>query len=225
MKKLLLSTTAAALVAVAAAPAAHAQSVRFGLKAGANLSNLSGDLVQQDQYKNRFGFQGGAILNLGLVADDFLAIQLEALYSQKGFKYADQQFTIGGNNFRNTGNVRYDYLDIPVLLRLKTGGVFFEAGPQYSYLLNISNNRTLTQNGTVIGSASSGTSDLDRVKRSELGYAAGLGFQSSTGFLVGLRYNGAFTDFAKEGYSNDEFRNARNSTFQAYVGFMLGGKL
>jgi len=225
MKKLLLSTTAAALVAVAAAPAAHAQSVRFGLKAGANLSNLSGDLTQQDQYKNRFGFQGGAMLNLGLVGDDFLAIQLEALYSQKGFKYADQQFTLGSNTFRNTGNVRYDYLDIPVLLRLKTGGVFFEAGPQYSYLLHISNNRTLTQNGNVIANASSGTSDLDRVKRSELGYAAGLGFQAESGFLIGLRYNGAFTDFAKEGYSNDEFRNARNSTFQAYVGFMLGGKL
>jgi len=224
MKKLLLSTTAAALVAVAAAPAAHAQSVRFGLKAGANLSNLSGDVIQQDQYKNRFGFQGGAILNLGLIDDDFLAIQLEALYSQKGFKYADQQFTLGGNTYRNTGNVRYDYLDVPVLLRLKTGGVFFEAGPQYSYLLNISNNRSFTQNGTVVASASSTTSNLDNVRRNELGYAAGLGFQAESGFLIGLRYNGAFTDFAKDNYSNNEFRNARNSTFQAYVGFMLGGK-
>ncbi|RZK95581.1 MAG: PorT family protein [Hymenobacter sp.] len=224
MKKLLLSTTAAALVAVAAAPAAHAQSVRFGLKAGANLSNLSGDLTQQDQYKNRFGFQGGAMLNLGLIDDDFLAIQLEALYSQKGFKYADQQFTVLNTTYRNTGNVRYDYLDVPVLLRLKTGGVFFEAGPQYSYLLNISNNRTFTQNGNVVSSASSTTSNLDNVKRNELGYAAGLGFQAESGFLIGLRYNGAFTDFAKDGYSNNEFRNARNSTFQAYVGFMLGGK-
>ena len=224
MKKLLLSTTAAALVAVAAAPAAHAQPVRFGLKAGANLSNISGDVIQQDQYKNRFGFQGGAMLNLGLIDDDFLAIQLEALYSQKGFKYADQQFTLGGSTYRNTGNVRYDYLDIPVLLRLKTGGVFFEAGPQYSYLLNISNNRSFTQNGNVIAGASSTTSNLDNVRRSELGYAAGLGFQAESGFLIGLRYNGAFTDFAKDNYSNNEFRNARNSTFQAYVGFMLGGK-
>ncbi|MBJ6145935.1 porin family protein [Hymenobacter sp. BT559] len=224
MKKLLFSTAAVALAVAAAAPAAHAQSVRFGLKAGANLSNLSGDLVQQDQYKNRFGFQGGAIVNLGLIDDDFLAIQIEGLYSQKGFKYADRQYTFLNNTIRNTGNVRYDYLDVPVLLRLKTGGVFFEAGPQYSYLLSISNNRTQTLNGNTVSSVSSQTSDLDRVKRNELGYAAGLGFQAESGFLVGLRYNGAFTDFAKDGYSNDEFRNARNSTFQAYVGFMLGGK-
>jgi hypothetical protein len=39
-----------------------------------------------------------------------------------------------------------------------------------------------------------------------------------------LRYNGAFTDFAKDGYSNNEFRNARHSTFQAYIGVLLGGK-
>lgn len=224
MKKLLLSTAAAALLAVAAAPAAHAQSVRFGLKAGANLSNLSGDLAQQDQYKNRFGFQGGAILNLGLLADDFLAIQLEALYSQKGFKYADQQFTVLNNTYRTTGGLRYDYLDVPVLVRLKTGGVFFEAGPQYSYLLNLSNSRTQYVNGSIASSSSYSSSSLDRVRRNELGYAAGLGFQSESGFLIGLRYNGAFTDFAKDGYSNDEFRNARNSAFQAYVGFMLGGK-
>lgn len=224
MKNLLLSATAAALVAVAVAPAARAQSVRFGLKVGGSLSNLSGDLANQDQYKNRLGLHGGALLNVGLVNDDFLAIQVEGLYSQKGFKYADQQVTVLGNTYRNTGSVRYDYIDVPLLLRLKTGGIFFEAGPQYSYLLNISTDRTQTYNGSVVGNSGTATSDLSRTKRNELGYAAGLGFQADNGFLLGLRYNGAFTDFAQDGYSNNEFRNARHSTFQAYIGVLLGGK-
>jgi hypothetical protein len=224
MKNLLLSAAAAALVAVAVAPAARAQSVRFGLKAGGNLSNLSGDLANQDQYKNRFGFHGGAMLNVGLVADDFLAIQIEGLYSQKGFKYTDQQVTLLGNTYRTTGSMRYDYLDVPVLLRLKTGGLFFEAGPQYSYLLNLNNSRTQYVNGSITSGTSYSSSNLDQIKRSELGYAAGLGFQADNGFLLGLRYNGAFTDFARNGYSNDEFRNARHSTFQAYIGVLLGGK-
>ena len=163
------------------------------------------------------------MLNVGLLADDVLALQLEGLYSQKGFKYADQQVTVLGNTYRNTGTVRYDYIDVPLLLRVKASGIFFEAGPQYSYLLNISTDRTQTYNGSVTTAASS-TSDLSNVKRSELGYAAGLGFQAESGFLIGLRYNGAFTDFAKDDYSNNEFRNARNSTFQAYVGVLLGGK-
>lgn len=220
MKKLFLLAAAGLL----SAASAHAQSIKFGLKAGANLSNLAGDVVNQDQYKNRFGFQGGAMLNIGLIDGDFFSIQPEVLYSQKGFKYADQSVTFLGNTYRSTGNVRYDYLDVPVLLRIKTQGIFFEAGPQYSYLLNITSSRTQTNNGSVVNSTSSSPSNLDNVKRNELGYAAGLGYQSSQGFLLGLRYNGAFTDFAKDGYSNNEFRNARNSAFQAYVGFLLGGK-
>jgi hypothetical protein len=222
MKKLLLSAAAALLVA-AAAPAAHAQGVRFGVKAGANLSNLSGDLVNQDQYKNRWGFQGGVMVNFGL--GDIVSIQPEVLYSQKGFKYADQQFTLLGNTYRNTGNVRYDYLDVPILVRVRAAGIFFEVGPQYSYLMNVSTDRNQTLNGNNIGNAGSGTSNLDNVRRNELGYVGGLGFQASNGVMLGVRYSGAFTDFAKNSnYSNDEFRNARNSTFQAYVGVLLGGK-
>jgi hypothetical protein len=222
MKKLLLPA-AVALLAAAAAPAAHAQGLRFGVKAGANLSNLSGDLANQDQYKNRFGFQGGVMLNFGL--GDILSIQPEVLYSQKGFKYADEQYTVLSNTYRNTGNVRYDYLDVPILLRVRAAGVFFEAGPQYSYLMNVSTDRTQTLNGSTLSNAGSDTSDLSNVHRSELGYAAGLGFQASNGVMLGVRYSGAFTDFAKNSnYSNDEFRNARNSTFQAYVGVLLGGK-
>jgi hypothetical protein len=222
MKKLFLPA-AVALLAAAAAPAAHAQGLRFGVKAGANLSNLSGDLVNQDQYKNRFGFQGGVMLNFGL--GDILSIQPEVLYSQKGFKYADQQITSPIGTFRNTGNVRYDYLDVPILVRVRAAGVFFEVGPQYSYLMNVSTDRTQTLNGNTIGNAGSGTSDLSNVKRNELGYVGGLGYQASNGVMLGVRYSGAFTDFAKNSnYSNDEFRNARNSTFQAYVGVLLGGK-
>lgn len=222
MKKLLLSASAALLVA-AAAPAAHAQGVRFGVKAGANLSNLSGDLVNQDQYKNRFGFQGGIMVNFGL--GDIISIQPEVLYSQKGFKYADEQITVLNNTFRNTGNVRYDYIDVPVLVRVRAAGIFFEVGPQYSYLMNVSTNREQTLNGNNVGNAGTGTSNLDNVRRNELGYVGGLGYQASNGVMLGVRYTGAFSDFAKNNnYSNDEFRNARNSTFQAYVGVLLGGK-
>lgn len=217
MKKLLTSAAAAMLLAGAVASSAQAQSIRFGVKAGANLSNLAGDLTGKGQYDNRFGFHGGVMLNFGL-ANDLVSIQPELLYSQKGFKYSDQAFGI----YRNTGSVRYDYLDVPVLVRVKVSGVFFELGPQYSYLLNIASNRTQTLGGITVNS--SGTANLDNVNRNELGYVGGLGFQSSQGVLLGVRYNGAFTDFAKDGYSNNDFRNARNSAFQAYVGVLLGGK-
>lgn len=223
MKKTLWLGAAALAATLLTGQAAQAQSIRFGLKGGANLANLAGNISNQDQYKNRVGFHAGALLNIGIAGGDFLAIQPEVLYSQKGYKYGGGSTTVLGQTYTNSGNVRYDYIDVPVLLRVRAGGVFFEAGPQYSYLLNVSTDRSTTLNGNVVTGAQNQTTNLDNVRRNELGYAAGLGFQANAGLMLGIRYNGAFTDFAKNGYSNDELRNARNSVFQLYVGFALGG--
>lgn len=222
MKKQLV-ILATFLTAVAAAPTVHAQGIRIGVKGGANLSNLSGDLTNEDRYENKFGFHGGVMLNVGLLDDGFLSIQPEVLFSQKGFTYADDEFTIGGNRFKYDGDVTYNYIDVPVLLKIKAGSVYFEAGPQYSYLLKVKNDFKITSNGNPV-TQTSNTSDLDNINRNEIGYAAGLGYQSEGGFLFGLRYNGSFTDFGKDGYQDADTRNARNSVFQASVGFLLPGK-
>jgi hypothetical protein len=211
------------LAAVAAAPSAHAQGIRIGVKGGANLSNLSGDLTNEDRYENKFGFHGGLMLNIGLIDDGFLSVQPEVLFSQKGFSYADDEFTLAGNRVKYDGDVTYNYIDVPVLLKIKAGSVYFEAGPQYSYLLKVKNDFKITSNGNPV-TQTSNTSDLDNIHRNEIGYAAGLGYQSEGGLMLGLRYNGSFTDFGKDGYQDAETRNARNSVFQASVGFLLPSK-
>jgi hypothetical protein len=178
MKKTTWLGAAALATTLLAGHHAQAQGLHFGIKAGANLANLSGDLTNQDQYKNRWGFQAGALLNIGILPDNFLSIQPEVLYSQKGYKYGGGQTTFLGQTYVNTGSVRYDYLDVPVMVRLRFSSVFVEAGPQYSYLLNISTDRSTTLNGTVLTGAQDQTTNLDNVRRNEIGYAAGLGYQA-----------------------------------------------
>ncbi|AYA38348.1 PorT family protein [Hymenobacter oligotrophus] len=201
---------------------ASAQGIRFGVKAGANYSNLAGDVVDEDRYENKFGVHGGLMLNVGLIDDGFLSLQPEVLFSQKGFKYADREVAIGNDRFRYTGKLTYNYLDVPVLLKINAGGLFFEAGPQFGYLLSATDDVEVTRNGQT-QTSSQNYSNLDNVKRTEVGYAAGLGFQAKSGPMIGLRYNGALTDFADDGYQGDEFRNARNSVFLLSVGFLFGG--
>ncbi|UOG75518.1 PorT family protein [Hymenobacter tibetensis] len=222
MKKTTL-ILATAFAALAAAPAAHAQGIRLGVKAGANLSNLSGDLVNEDRFENKIGFHGGVMLNIGLLDDGFLSVQPEVLFSQKGYTYADQEFTFGTVRRKDDGSVTYNYIDVPVLLKIKAGNVYFEAGPQYSYLLKAKNDYKSTSNGNTVIEYNN-TINLDNVNRNEIGYAAGLGYQSDGGLVLGLRYNGSFTDFGKDGYQDDDTRNARNSVFQASVGYLLGSK-
>ncbi|TYZ07065.1 PorT family protein [Hymenobacter lutimineralis] len=223
MKKTPLLAVALLSAAAFSATSAHAQGVRLGVKAGANYSNLAGDLVEEDRYESKFGAHGGLLANFSITDDGFFSVQPEVLYSQKGFQYADNEYTIGNNRYKYQGKRNYNYIDVPVLLKINADGFFFEAGPQYSYLLKIQDETERSVNGSTFTKTEQ-TTNLDNVKRSEIGYAAGLGYQAPAGVFLGIRYNGSFTDFAKEGYADNDLRNSRNSVFQASVGYLFGGK-
>jgi hypothetical protein len=180
------------------AGAAQAQSVRFGVKAGASLTTFTG--ADADGAKNKFGFNGGALANFAL--NDMFSIQPEVLYSMKGAK-AD------GNDSR----LNLNYIDVPILAKIATGetGLFFELGPQIGFLASAK-----AKNSLISGDVKDSFNNVD------FGYAAGLGFQAASGPMVGLRYNGGFNNVGKESAGTDG--KIRNSAFQLYVGFMFGGK-
>ncbi|GAB2552375.1 porin family protein [Rufibacter soli] len=212
MKKIVLFVAAALSFSFA-----NAQSgPRIGLKAGANYSNLSG-AENQDIYDYKLGFVGGLTGNFSLSSDGFLSVQPELLFSQRGYQYNDEKYTINGVEYKSKGDINYNYLDLPVLLRINAGGLFFEGGPQVSYLLGIKDNTE-----TKIGSRDYDTSrrvDKDDLAELEIGYAAGLGYQMENGLSLGLRYTGGINKLAKEG--NDELTNARSQAFQLTLGFLF----
>ena len=199
---------------------AHAQA-KFGVKVGANYSNLSGDLTDEDANQSKVGFLAGITANFPLSSDNFVSIQPELLYSQKGYQFQKDEVTIDNARYEFKGKRNFNYLDLPVLVKINAGPIFFEAGPQASYLLGIRDNREVT----LIGSGTD-TKDWDKVEKDnlselEIGYVAGLGFQAPMGIGVGLRYNGSINALAKE--DNDELVNGRHSVFQLQLSYMLGG--
>ncbi|GAB3875279.1 hypothetical protein GCM10028824_30270 [Hymenobacter segetis] len=223
---------AAALLATAAVSSAQAQSIRIGLRAGANYSNLAGNIQNQDTYNNKFGFLGGAMLNIPVTTDGFFSVQPEVLYSQKGFENKPTEYTglLGGKQKRE-GSVNYNYLDVPVLLKVRASGLIFEAGPQYSYLLS-ANNQTKTTTtpalgGTPTTTESQNKTDVSGFNRSELGYLAGVGYEAENGLSLSLRYTGAFSDFVKPSNNSDfygDLKNARHSAFQLSLGYLIPSK-
>ncbi len=228
MKK--TAIVAAALLASAAVSSAQAQNIRLGLRAGANYSNLAGNVQNQATYNNKFGFLGGVMLNVPLIQDGFLSLQPEILYSQKGFENKPTEYTSILGKQKREGTVSYNYLDVPVLLKVRASGLIFEAGPQYSYLLS-ANNQTKTTNIPTIGSPSTAEtqskSDVSGLNRNELGYLAGVGYETENGLSLSLRYTGAFSDFVKSDnstYFNGDLKNARHSAFQLSLGYLIPGK-
>ncbi|WP_167856965.1 porin family protein [Hymenobacter aquaticus] len=197
MKKRILLFIAAAGISAAA----QAQNTRLGLKLGPSLTSFTGDDVRDAAYK--FGFHAGGVAELNV--NDRIAIQPEVLFSMKGAKAEDADFSYNSS-----------YVDFPVLLKIKANGLFFEAGPQAGILLT---SRFKADDLSV---------DVkDEFKGFDLGYAAGLGFQAASGLMVGLRYNGGITRIGKDtkiGSVTIEAGEVRNSAFQLYAGFLFGSK-
>ncbi|MDQ3289844.1 MAG: PorT family protein [Bacteroidota bacterium] len=191
MKKLLLLVSALFLISVV-----QAQNLNIGLKLGGNLASLRQTGSNSDiSYKLKF--HGGLLFNFGL--SNFLSVQPELVYSQKGFEY---------KNARTSAEGKVNYIDVPLLLKINSGSLFFEGGPQVSFLasskLKTGNTETDTKNWT---------------KSTAFGIAAGLGFQSSQGVFVSLRY---LTDVSKS-YARvlNQPTDARNLVFQLSLGYLL----
>ena len=115
----------------------------FGIKAGANYSNVYDTEGDSFQSESRFGFVGGVFVAIPL--GKIIGIQPEVLYSQKGFKATG---SILGFPFSVTRVTQY--IDVPLLFSVKPLSMLtLVAGPQFSYLLKqtdtFSDGRTSSQ--------------------------------------------------------------------------------
>ncbi|WP_162051491.1 porin family protein [Pontibacter pamirensis] len=214
MKKLLLSFFALATVYTAEAQAS------FGVRAGGNLSNLSGDVTDDSRFNNKFGWHAGLTANFPIV-EGFFSIQPELYYTNKGFKNEEEDFEFNNLTYNREGSVNYNYLELPILARIDAGPLYFEGGPTAAYLLSVKNNTDTFVAGSPEPLAVN-RSSTEGLTRFELGYAAGVGFGMQSGLSLGVRYVGSFTDFASDApsdYFQGDLVNARNSVFMLTLGF------
>jgi hypothetical protein len=133
MNKIWKTLAIGAVVAMLVLPRMATADVKFGIKGGVNVANVNGNFADNvTNWKSRVGFCAGIFLefNFGRI----LTIQPEVLYTMKG---ADA--TLAEGVLTGTGKLRFDYLEIPILLkvRIPTGDVhpFVFAGPAIGFNL------------------------------------------------------------------------------------------
>ncbi|RYD95315.1 MAG: PorT family protein [Sphingobacteriales bacterium] len=115
----------------------------LGIKGGVNLSK-----VQGKSFKEEFntGYHLGGFAEIGLGKK--FAIQPEVLFNQYQTRTDTSFNQVYSNVFNDasSGNVKLNYLSVPILLNYKLGKAFaLQAGPQFGVLLNKDEN--LLQNG------------------------------------------------------------------------------
>ncbi|MEZ4987508.1 MAG: porin family protein [Saprospiraceae bacterium] len=162
---------------------------QVAIKGGVNFSNMlfeEDEIDLEDLARNgATNFTGGLafILPLG----DHLALQPEILYTGKG---AETTYTVLGEEFTN--KFRYNYIDVPILLRISLGdthgeglGIYLNGGVYAGYALSGKS----TLNGP-LGEVENEFSfdDKDNQERLDFGLAAGAGLTLGNLFFD-LRYS------------------------------------
>ena len=229
MKKIILSL---ALLAGLTTAAQAQTGLKLGLKGGFNMSTFSGADSKGSEYKA--GFAAGGLLNYGFT--DMLSVQGELLYSQLGASRDGINFTNNGTAYTNgTAKTTLGYINVPILLKVNTGdegkGLFFELGPQGSFIIN--QRSFLEDNGGKQQGSSVTTTDA--LNKAVIGYVAGIGYQLTSGLGLGIRYAGDFSQVYKDGGTSTSTTvggvtttvanpNLHNSVFQFQVHYLFGGK-
>lgn len=171
-----------------------AQHASFGLKAGANFSNL---WIKDNSTKYITGFHLGGLAHIHLSPK--WALQPELLYSQQGGKK-----TI--SNIEN--KIHLNYINNPVLFQLMlSDGFRLEAGPQLGFLVS--------------AKSKSGSSEIDaksNFKSVNFSFPIGLGYLTKSGLGFDGRWVPGFSDVQKSGTST------ANNVFQLGIFYQFPGK-
>ncbi|MCS3529035.1 porin family protein [Chryseobacterium sp. JUb7] len=182
MKKLFLGFAIAASSLTFAQEKAKTSTspVRFGIKAGLNVSSINAD-----DSKAKAGIYGGFFANIP-VATSF-SVQPELLYNGMGAKHKD---------FSDV-RLNLDYISVPVMLQYNVlPELYLEAGPQFSFAIN----RKIKGDG--------GSVDVkDFYKGFDLGIGLGAGYYFAQGFGVTARFVAGATDII-ENNNDDAIRNS-----------------
>lgn len=179
--------------------------VHFGLKAGANYSNVY-DIKGQD-FTADFKYGLAAGLYLGLPLGKYLGIRPEILYSQRGYESTG---SVLGAGYKITHSA--DFVDIPLLLEIKpVEFVTIVAGPQYSYLIHQKNAFT----NSFLTAQQEQTFDNINIRKNTLCFTAGLDLNISH-LVIGTRFG--FDLLQNNGDGTSTNPRYRNLWYQATLG-------
>ncbi|MCK7590435.1 PorT family protein [Subsaxibacter sp. CAU 1640] len=175
----------------------NSQDVRFGFKAGINISNSS---EIETSTNSRTSFHVGGMME-ALYENNF-AIQPEIIYSQQGFDY----ILDGSERI-----FKFSYIHVPVMIKYyASNSIYVEAGPQIGYL----NTARLE---TVIEGENKDIDIKEGMRSNDLSLNIGVGILFKNGINLNARYSYGLTNVVS-GLPHDKFKNR---IIQMSIGYLF----
>jgi hypothetical protein len=184
---------------------------QFGIKGGLNLSNIYTEDVDDNNVLP--SFNAGFYATLPIT--EFIAIQPEILYSQKGSELTyDNVFATGKAKFK------LNYVEVPVLVKVNlTKNLNIHAGPYFAYLID-AQVKNESDGGTI---NFEDTYDNDDFNKFDAGISGGIGLDFDS-IGIGARYNYGLTTIGKErtiSGATYTVPDGKNSSLSLYIAFKL----
>lgn len=184
---------------------------KLGFKGGANYTTFTG--ANAEAYQYRVGYTGGVFLQKHI--NNMMGVQLEALYTSKGAR----RETIVGGDLQKAEVFRLNYIDIPVLFHVSASGLFFDLGPQVSFISDAE--YTLEAHSNAGDRIVTTKTDItDHPYTIDFAYVGSLGYRSKNGLGLEVRYTGGLKKIDDEGPFVREDR--RNAGFSLMLSYLLG---
>ncbi len=201
-----------AALTVAAADSALAQKLTWGVRGGLNIAtaDAKGAAFEQD-VGTRTGFHAGLVGDVE-IAKNF-GIQIDALYTQKGFGKGDGDVSLSTS-----------YVMIPILFVVKLPGTVsphFYAGPELSLETSCKASIAGLEN-IDCDDVRAATSDFPRTKGADSGILFGLGVDWDIGFgivVIDAMYDYGLTNIAE---ISEEIDHIKTRTLMLSLGMKWG---
>ena len=178
----------------------------FGLKIGANYSNVYDTNNEDFVADSKLGFAAGGFVAIPL--GKFIGIQPELMYSQKGFKSTG---TYLGSTYSMTRTT--DFIEVPLLFAVKPiSELTLLFGPQFSYLMTQKDDFT----GGTISSTQQQDFDNNNIRKNIMGLTGGADLNFGN-LVVGVRAAWDVKD--NEGDGTSTTPRYKNMLYQATVGY------
>ena len=205
MKKIFL--TAAAVFAISFA---NAQDVKYGAKAGLNISSATGDTQIFGDLSSKVGLQLGGFAEIKI--SDKFAIQPELLYSSQGVKETDTD-VISGIVVTEKTTQKLAYLNIPVMAKYYVAeGFSLEAGPQLGFLMSA---KAEVESSALGKSVTASADNKEDFNSTDFAFNLGAGYDVAENINLGIRYSIGLSNVLK----NSGPYSVSNSNFAFAVGY------
>lgn len=182
------------------------QKLSFGIKGGANYSNVYDTQGEQFNADAKFGLAAGAFVAVPI--GKYFGIQPELLFSQRGYKGSG---SLLGSDYSYT--YTSNHIDVPLLIAIKPiPFLTILAGPQYSFLIK----DKYTFNSAIVNTEQEQVFENDNIRKNTLSILGGLDFNFSN-FVIGTRVGWDIQ--SNKGDGTSETPRYKNMWYQATIGF------